>query len=110
MEIQLTPDELEKVNRLRRQQESEKVDPEWYFIAEFGDFYGWGGVQAILHNEIDIYTAEALLKASRSVEAKKRYQRAEDTFIATASAKAKKPSQVFKQMTNGLKKLMKVKD
>jgi hypothetical protein len=98
--LDISPEDLAKVNRNRAKREAIQIDQEQMFIAEFGKHYGFEGVRAILNNEIDADTAAWLLLAARKVDSKTLYQNAQAVFVGTASSKSKKPSQAFKKATD----------
>ena len=108
--LELKPDELKKVQavRLRHEQTNPKVDQEWYFIAAFGKHFGWGGVQAILNNEIDLGTANMLMAGARKVDYAHMFEDAQTAFIALGSSNSKKPSNTFESLTKGIRKGMTV--
>lgn len=96
--LELSPEDLAKVASARGSREKQEVDPEWLLIAEFGHFYGWGGVQAILQNEITGEEMIQLLSASRKLKAKDMSNAATANFIANISADSKTPGQNFKKL------------
>lgn len=104
--LELTPDDLEKVNKNRAKHESIRIDSEQMFIAEFGKHYGWGGVQAILSNEIDGETAVWLLQGARKFNYSTLYDNARAAFIGSVTSQSKKPSTQFKRVTRDLIKAM----
>lgn len=93
--LQLTPEQAQKIARAKLRRVKTILDPEWFFVAEFGHYFGWDGVQSILDDEIDLETANLLLTGARKV----RYQHLVDDAVATqvaiASANSKKPKQTF---------------
>jgi hypothetical protein len=89
-----TPEELKK---LQRQKQRNSLDPEWVYIASFGMYYGFTGVEAILSNKITIEQANNLLRAAKKLEASKTIDNAVATQAAVASANSKKPKQVFER-------------
>ncbi len=105
--LELKPEDLDRITASRSKSDSLKIDDEQLFIAEFGKHYGFGGVQAILNNDIDGETASWLLLAARKVNSRFVYDNARACLIGSASAQAKKPSQVFKKATADLVKDMK---
>jgi hypothetical protein len=105
--LEVTTAELERIKRNRSKSEGLKVDAEQLFIAEFGKHFGWGGVQAILNNEIDPDTASYLIQGARKVDARYSYDNAHSALIGSVAAQSKKPSQVFKKATGDLLKSMK---
>lgn len=105
--LELSPEDLEKVNRNRAQREAVQIDEEQLLIAEFGKHYGFEGVRAILSNEIDSETVLWLLLAGRKVDHLSQFKAAQAAFIGAAASKAKKPSSAFKKATEKLLKLAK---
>lgn len=101
--IPLTPEEAIKVARKKARHAKVPIDPEWYFVSEFGSYYGWGGAMAIINNEIDIETANLMLIGARKVRYQHLVEEAMATQIAIASANSKKPKEVFKK---GMQKFM----
>ena len=97
--LELSAEDLVKVNQSRAQNDSLKIDSEQLFIAEFGKHYGWGGVNAILNNEIDAQTASWLLIGARKIDSRTFCNDAQVVLIGTGAAKSKRPSQVFKKAT-----------
>lgn len=99
MQLKLTPQQAAKVAAKKKRHENIKIDSEWFFIAEFGYYYGWEGIAAILNNEIELDTANLLLLGARKV----RYKNLVDTTVSmqvgVASAMSKKPKEVFKKGT-----------
>lgn len=102
LKLELTQDELNKVAATRAKNESTKVDENWLFIAEFGYYYGWQGVKAILDNEITMDVANILLAGARKVWAGHLYDHASAAFIGSISAQSKKPNQTFAKATKNL--------
>lgn len=100
--LELSQDELDKVAKSRARNESTKVDENWLFIAEFGYYYGWDGVQAILENEIGMDVANILLAGARKVWNGHLYDHATASLIGAASARSKKPNQTFKKATRDI--------
>lgn len=105
--LELSPEDLEKVNRNRSKRESTEIDEEQLFIAEFGKHYGYEGIRAILNNEIDSETAVWLLLAGRKLDHMSQFKAAQAAFIGAAASKAKKPSSAFKKATEKFLKLAK---
>lgn len=100
----LSPEDLEKIRKRREREDAIKVDDNWMFIGEFGYYYGWEGVLAILDNQIDFDTAQLLLQASRKVWAGKVYDMGRANFIGAAAARTKKPVDTFNKNTKDLLK------
>lgn len=95
---------------LKRREEKEaskiNIDQEQLIIAEFGVFYGWGGVMAILNNDIDSETVSWLITAARKIRHSINYDNAQSAFIGAISAQTKKPSDTFNKATLELRKHM----
>lgn len=104
--LQIRPEDLAKIQNRKAQDEKLKVDAEWLALAEFGNYYGWGGVQAILNNDIDGDTMVMLLQGARKIEARRFYDSAKASFIGGVSANSKKPTQTFTKATKGTEKAM----
>lgn len=105
--LELSPEDLAKVNRNRAKRESIQIDEEQLLIAEFGKHYGYEGIRAILNNEIDSDTVVWLLLAGRKLDHMTQFKRAQAAFIGATASKAKKPSNAFKKATEKLLKLAK---
>lgn len=73
-------------------------------ISEFGYYYGWEGVKAILENEIDLETVTVLLQGSRKVWYSKVIDTAVANRVAFVAAQSKKGNTVMKK---GLEKFIK---
>lgn len=103
--LELTTDELAKISQRKRRDEKIKVSPEELFIAEFGYYYGWNGMLAILNNEITMDDANILLTGARKVWNAHMIDTASIMFTASAAAQSgKKAKQV---MSKGLKDFIK---
>lgn len=102
--LELSQDELNRVAAARAKNEATKVDENWLFIAEFGFYYGWDGIQAILNNEITMDVANTLLAGARKVWSGRLYDHSMASFIGASSAQAKKPNQIFKKATRDIVK------
>lgn len=96
-QLPFSPEEKAKVQANKERREATAVDKEWMFIAEFGRYFGYDGVKAILNNEIDLGTATMLLNGAR----KSYYSDVIDTGIAQYSAlvasKSKTAGSTFKK-------------
>lgn len=101
--LQLSDEEMARIKQAKAKHEKTKVTPEWQFIAEFGYFFGWEGVAAIMANQIDFDQAQQLIQGARKVWYTKVIDQAVATQAAVASAQSKKPAQVMKK---GLKPFM----
>lgn len=102
--LTLTKEELDKVTANRLRNESIKVDENWLFVAEFGIYFGWAGVQAVRNNEITMQEANMLLGGARKVSSKQLYDNAYASLIGAGSAQSKKPNEVFKKATRDIVK------
>lgn len=98
--LELTPQELAKVQRTRARSEVSKLEPEWEIVAEFGYYYGWEAIAAILNNEISFEIVERLLRGARRVRYGKVIDYAVATEVAVASAHSKKPRVNMKKGLN----------
>lgn len=99
--LQLTAEELARVERARARSEGQHISPEWAFVARFGKFYGWQGVIAILNNEIDLETAIMLMRGAEKVHASDVIDLANASYIAGIASRSKKGSQVMKKGLDG---------
>ena len=107
--LKISPEELSRMERIRDAHEkSNQVDEEWCFVASFGKHFGWGGVQAILNNEIDLETANSLMLGAQKVEYTKMYNLAQANFIGTGSVNSKNPGSTFSKLTRDIRKMAKV--
>lgn len=96
--LTLSSEDLAKVTKAREKAEGKRdanVDPETYFIAEFGYYFGFEGIKSILNNEIDLETASALLAGARKVWYGQLSELGNVQFIAAQSAASTKPGQNF---------------
>lgn len=108
--LELTPEDLKKVQVSKRRRDSAavEVDQEWYFVAAFGKHFGWGGVQAIMNNEIDLETANVLMAGAIKVDHKRMYDSARASFMAFGAANSKKPSATFDSLATDIVRKMTV--
>jgi hypothetical protein len=108
--LKLTAEQIAKASQAKKRAEAGKVelDNEWMFIAEFGYYFGYEGIRAILDNEIDLSTAKYLLDAARKVWFSKAADMAHGSFIAAAAAQSKKPAAAFKKGIASFIKAMRV--
>ena len=77
-------------------------------IAEFGGYFGYAGIEAILNDEIDREVVQMLIAAQRKVWASQALDIAQGAFIAAGAAQSKSPSQTFKKGAKGFLDRMKV--
>lgn len=97
--LELTPEQLEKVASRKRQDEVSKVSPEWRLLSEFGYYYGWEGVEAVMNNDIETGTFNNLLAGARKVWASKLLDMSTVMYTSLVASKSKKPQNV---MSKGL--------
>lgn len=104
--LQFTAEEEAKVKQLRARQDEKtiKIDPEQYTLAEFGIYYGWSGIKAVLNNEIDGETMAYLIAGGRKVHSRMVYDQSLASFIGAASSKGKKPVTLFNKLTKNILK------
>lgn len=93
--LELTEEQLAKIAKRKRQDEASKVSPEWRLLSEFGTYYGFSGVTAVMENEIDTYTFNNLLSGARKVWADKVLDMSTATFAGVAATKSKNPQSVM---------------
>lgn len=103
----MTPEDWEKVKeRYRRRVQSgleTKVSPEIYLTAEFGYYFGWEGIQAILKNEITMEVAYALLEGARKVWYHKLTEQASANRTSINSAMAQTKAKASKAFEDGMR-------
>lgn len=87
---------------LRKRESKSSLDENQLFIVEFGRYYGWGGVKAILADEITLKTAQWLLDGARRMENKDIYNLSLGSYIGTGAINSKNPSQQFQKFTKDL--------
>lgn len=102
--LEISEKDLAKARAIKARHEGAKVSPEWRFIGEFGYFFGFDGVRAIINNEISLDVAYQLIRGAR----KTYYATVVDAAVAVqtayAATKSKNPRSV---MTKGLRFFMK---
>lgn len=72
-----------KSSATRRQKRSKPLSREWFFLGEFGYYFGFEGVRAVLENYIDTTQAEKLLEGARKVHASHMIDLSYATRVAT---------------------------
>lgn len=103
MRLEISEADLIKVKRRKAIDAKSKVSQSWLFLAEFGYYFGWEGIQAVRNDkDFTMEEAEMLIRGARKVWSSKVYDYASAAFIGAASANAKKPSQVFKKATSDI--------
>lgn len=105
--LELSAEELAKVNKARAKHETFKIDPEQLVIAEFGKHYGWAGVTAVLNNEISGEQMTWLLEGARRVDKGYLYDQARASLIGSVASQSKKIGDTFKKLTKDILKAMK---
>jgi len=101
--LELKPEDKQWLeNREKQDGDTIKVDDYHLTIAEFGKYYGWGGVSAILNNEINSETMAWLLVAARKISKITEYNNAKSSFIGSVSSQSKSPSKTFNELTSDL--------
>lgn len=106
---ELTKEEKAKLGKVL--QTNSNVDPEWMIIAEFGGYFGYDGIRAIMNNEIDLDVVEVLVESKRKIWDKQMLDIAEATLASAAAAQSgKKAGSVFQSLTKRFIKGMKVKE
>ncbi len=96
--LELTPEDLAKVATARGLDQKASIDPEWRAIAEFGTFYGFDAVMAVLNNEISADEMTQLILGARDVQREKNRDTAQAVFVASVSAQSKKPQETFNKL------------
>lgn len=96
--LELKPEDLAKVAKARGLDQKATVDPEWRTIAEFGTFFGFDAVMAVLNNEISGDEMTELILGARAVQQDKNRDTAQATFIASVSSQSKKPQETFNKL------------
>lgn len=89
--LELTPEQLEKIAKRKRQDEVAKVTPEWRLLAEFGYYYGWQAVRDVRNNDIDIDSFNNLIAGARKVWAGQLLDLSTMFYTSMGATKSKKP-------------------
>lgn len=105
MKLEISPEDLAKVQRRKQIEADGKVNDVWLFLAEFGYYFGWEGIKAVREDKnFTMDEAVKLIKGARKVWSAKVYDHATASFIGSVSGQSKKPSQTFKKATTDLVK------
>jgi len=105
----LTQEEKDKLNQVLNT--NSNVDQEWMIISEFGGYFGYAAIEAVMENRIDRDVVEVLVEAQRKIWDKKMLDVAEATLASAAAAQAgKKAGSVFQKLTRRFTRGMKVKE
>lgn len=108
-ELELTQEEWEKVRQAKAKYESRhNIDKYWFFIAQFGYYYGWGGVEAILDNKITMEEAQVLLEGANKVWSSHVVNHIQAAQAGNAANKGKKGVKVFKRIMKVFQKEMRL--
>lgn len=108
--IEITPElkaKLERKKAAARINIGYEITQEHLDIAEFGEYYGWPGVKAVLDNDIDTSTYTWLLEASRRNRVRRQYEDANVTYLASLAVKTDKPEKFFEKFMKQYKANMK---
>lgn len=89
--LELTPEQLERIRLRKERDEGVKVSPEWRLVAEFGYYFGWSGVEAVMNNDIDIGVFNNLLAGARKVWYGRVLDLSAMTYTSVGATKTKKP-------------------
>ena len=84
----LSQEEREKVERASGVNRVNPISPEMYFLAEFGYFYHWEGVQALETGIISYERAQELLEATKMVWHEYQYKESLGGFYASKDSKS----------------------
>lgn len=98
--LPLTPEQEARARAKAAQREAKpKLTEENLLVAEFGLFYGFEAVQAVLNDEIGLDEVLWLVESARAVDSRNQYNFSAAVFTAVASANDKHPSAAFKKNT-----------
>lgn len=81
----------ERYQKRIERREDTKVSPEIYLTAEFGYYFGWAGIMAILSNQITLDKAYVLLEGARKVWYQKIVEQASANQVSFGTALSKHP-------------------
>lgn len=95
--LELTEEQLEKIAQRKSRDESAKVSPEWRLVSEFGTYYGWSGIEAVMNNDIDIYTFNNLLSGARKMWAGKMIELSTVIYTSVSAKGNKKAKSIMKK-------------
>ena len=102
--LEIPAEDLERVRRARERAEGAKIDDEWRIVSEFGYYYGYAGIRAILDDEIDIDTVNYLLIGARKTWYSQVIDNGVANHVAVASVKQKNPASAMRKgMANFMK-------
>lgn len=111
MKPQANPNRLEiseedrlKVAKLKSSKEATKVEVEWLITAEFGYYFGYAGIEAIMNNDISLEIVGKLLAGAHKIDSRKTYDNAFAMFVGGLAANSKNAQASFKKLTKDLLK------
>lgn len=87
----------DKIAELSRNRASERPDPMWELLAEFGLYFGWQATLDAMNDEISFRDFNDLLKAARRIDAAKRHNFVLDTYMANAASQTKDGAKVLRK-------------
>ena len=90
-------EDIEKIRKLQPNDNYFRVDESWLILTEFAMTFGWDAYQAARNDEIKADEMYTLLEASRKINNKRLYERAEIIFMSIMSSKSKRPGSSFKR-------------
>lgn len=95
--LQLKPEDQAKVDLARELHEarSTKISQEFMLVAEFGYYFGFEAIKALLEDYIELEQAQKLIEGARVLEATRTYDMAR-AGIASRANKSKQFQQVMK--------------
>ena len=100
---EISVEDLDKIQDYQSQTTgSMPVDREWMILAEWLHIAGYQAYLDAKADKIPLAEVMTLIEATRKLEWANHYRNTEAAFIGAASAQAKKPTSVFKKMTNGM--------
>jgi hypothetical protein len=110
--LKLKPEDEAKAKARKEAEEEQesRVDQEWFIIAEFGYYYGYAGIEAILNNKIPLSTVIVLVEAARKVWYGKVQDMSHGSLVAHMASRAgKKATSVFSKGMKSFKKAARIK-
>ena len=97
----ITKEELEKIEAHKAKTKGAyPVDDYWLLLAEWLRIAGWQGYMAVKNDEIDMAEMMTLIESNRKLESLDMYRNSLTSFIGASSSQTKRPSSIFKKLTN----------
>lgn len=98
---QLSDSDLEKVKRLKGDTSPvhDGIDDQHMLIAEYGMYFGYPGMKAILDDEIQLDQVIWQILAARKIRSGIMYDISGAVLAATASVNTDNPSKTYKELT-----------